>query len=63
VTVSAASVAGSGFSVSGATFPLTLNPTQTATVSVEFNPTVAGSANGTLTITSNSSTNPTAAIP
>jgi hypothetical protein len=63
VTVSAATVAGTGFSVSGASFPLTLNPTQTATLSVEFNPTAAGAATGTLTITSNSSTNPTAAIP
>lgn len=65
VTVSAASVSGTGFSFSGATFPLTLNPTQTATLSVEFNPvaTLLGLVSGTLTITSNSSTNPTAAIP
>jgi hypothetical protein len=64
VTVSAASVSGTGFSVSGATFPLTLNPTQTATLSVEFNPTTAllGLVSGTLTITSNSSTNPTATL-
>ena len=47
VTVSAATVAGTGFSVSGASFPLTLNPTQTATLSVEFNPTAAGAATGT----------------
>jgi predicted phage tail protein len=63
VTVSAATVAGTGFSVSGATFPLTLTPNQTATLSVEFDPTAAGAVTGTLTITSNSSTNPTAAIP
>ena len=62
VTVSAASVSGTGFTVSGATFPLTLNPTQIATLSVEFNPTVAGPASGTLTVTSNSSTNPTATV-
>jgi hypothetical protein len=62
VTVSAASVSGTGFSVSGVTFPVTLNPTQTATLSVEFNPTVAGPISGTLTVTSNSSTNPTATI-
>jgi predicted phage tail protein len=30
---------------------------------VEFNPTVAGPVSGTLTVTSNSSTNPTAAVP
>jgi predicted phage tail protein len=64
VTISAASVSGTGFSVSGATFPLTLNPTQTATLSVEFNPiaTLLGLVSGSLTITSNSSTNPTASI-
>jgi len=55
-------VSGTGFTVSGATFPLTLNPTQIATLSVEFNPTVAGPASGTLTVTSNSSTNPTATV-
>jgi hypothetical protein len=63
VTVTAAGMAGAGFSVSGATFPLTLNPAQTATLSVEFNPTVAGSVSGTLTVTSNSSTSPMAAVP
>jgi hypothetical protein len=62
VTVSAASVSGTGFSISGVTFPVTLNPTQTAILSVEFNPTVAGPESGTLTVTSNSSTNPTATI-
>ncbi len=56
VTVSAATVTGSGFSVSGATFPLTLNPSQTATLSVQFDPTTAVAETGQLTITSNSST-------
>jgi hypothetical protein len=57
VTVSAASVSGAGFSVSDASFPLTLNPNQTATLSVEFNPvaTLLGLVNGSLTIASNSS--------
>ena len=50
VTVSAATVTGTGFTVSGATFPLTLNPNQTATLSVEFDPTAAGAASGSLTI-------------
>jgi len=56
VTVSAATVTGTGFTVSGASFPLTLSPNQTATLSVEFNPTAAGTASGSLTLTSNSST-------
>jgi Abnormal spindle-like microcephaly-assoc'd, ASPM-SPD-2-Hydin len=59
VTVSAASVTGTGFSVSGATFPLTLTPNQTATLNVQFDPTAAGSSTGQLTIKSNSSTNAT----
>jgi predicted phage tail protein len=62
VTVSSATVTGTGFTLSGGTFPLTLNPSQSATLSVQFNPTVAGGATGTLTITSNSSTNPTVNI-
>jgi hypothetical protein len=55
VTVSAATVMGSGFSVSGATFPLTLNPNQTATLTVQFDPGAAGAVTGQLTLTSNSS--------
>jgi fibronectin type 3 domain-containing protein len=39
-----------------------LNPNQTVTLSVEFDPTVAGAATGQLTITSNSSTGSSAAI-
>jgi len=58
VTVSAATVTGSGFTVSGATFPLTLNPNQTATLGVQFYPTVLGAATGTLTVVSTSLTNP-----
>jgi hypothetical protein len=59
VTVSAAAVSGTGFTVSGGPFPITLNPNQTATLSVQFDPTVAGAVTGTLTVTSNSSTGST----
>jgi hypothetical protein len=62
VTVSVAAVIGSGFTLSGAMLPLTLNPNQSATISVQFDPTVAGSASGTLTIVSTSLTNPTTTI-
>jgi fibronectin type 3 domain-containing protein len=48
--------------MSGTTFPVTLNPGQTATLSVQFDPTTAGAVTGQLTITSNSSTNPTATV-
>jgi fibronectin type 3 domain-containing protein len=39
-----------------------LNPGQSATLSLQFDPTVAGAVNGQLTVTSNSSTNGTAVI-
>ena len=62
VTVSLATVIGSGFTISGATFPLALSPSQSATISVQFDPTVTGAASGTLTIVSTSLTNPTVTI-
>jgi hypothetical protein len=62
VTISAAALNGTGFTVSGITFPLTLNPGQAATLTVEFEPTAPGAATGQLTITSNSSTGSSAVI-
>jgi hypothetical protein len=62
VTISAATVAGIGFSVTGATFPLMLNPNQTATLTVQFDPSIAGLATGALTLTSNSSSGTTTLI-
>ena len=62
VTINSATVAGSGFTVSGASFSLTLNPNQPVTLSAQFDPTAAGSVTGTLMIVSTSSTNPTATI-
>jgi len=62
VTISAATVTGAGFTVSGATFPITLSTGQTATLAVQFDPTVAGAASGKLTITSNSSTGSSSVI-
>jgi hypothetical protein len=59
VTVSLVTVSGTGFSVSGATFPLSLNQSQTVTLSVVFDPTISGAATGQLTIVSTSLTNPT----
>ncbi|MGB6689912.1 MAG: choice-of-anchor D domain-containing protein [Terracidiphilus sp.] len=62
VTVSAVSLAGAGFSMSGVTAPITLNPNQTATVEIQFDPTAATTYSGTLTITSNSSTGSSTAV-
>ncbi|MGB6689743.1 MAG: choice-of-anchor D domain-containing protein [Terracidiphilus sp.] len=62
ITISAASVTGAGFTVSGATVPLTLNPGQTATLSVRFSPTATGTATGQLTIASNSTSGSPAVV-
>jgi hypothetical protein len=62
LTISAASVSGAGFTLSGATFPVTLNPGQSVTLSVGFDPAAAGGVTGTLTIRSNASSGSTATI-
>jgi hypothetical protein len=54
--VNSAAVSGTGFSVSGATFPATVNPGQSITVQVQFDPTKAGTYSGQLSIVSNAST-------
>jgi hypothetical protein len=55
VTISAMALTGTGFTVSGATFPATLNPDQTVTLQVQFDPASSGGAAGQLIIISNSS--------
>lgn len=62
VTINSASLTGTGFSMSGVTFPVTLNPGQQVTLNIQFDPTTAGSVTGKLTITSNSSSNSTAQV-
>jgi hypothetical protein len=61
VTVSKASATGSGFSQSGLTLPLTLASGQTASFSATFAPQTAGSASGSIQITSDAS-NPSVAV-
>ena len=55
LTISAASVSGTGFSISGLSYPFTLNAGTTAALTVTFAPTVSGADNATLSITSNAS--------
>ncbi len=62
VVVSAGSVSGTGYTISGVSFPLTLSPGQTATVTVSFAPTAAGLISGSMALTSNSSTGTTSTI-
>jgi Protein of unknown function (DUF1573)/Abnormal spindle-like microcephaly-assoc'd, ASPM-SPD-2-Hydin len=62
VTISQASISGTGFSLSGITAPVTLTAGQSATFSVKFAPQSAASASGNVTITSTAS-NPTLTIP
>jgi hypothetical protein len=62
LTVSAGSVSGTGFTLSGASFPLTLSAGQSTALTIGFDPTVAGATSGTLTLTSNSSTGSTSTV-
>ena len=62
VTVSKVSVTGSGFTISGLTFPVTLNPTIAVKLTVLFTPAAAGTSTGQLTIASNSSSGSTALV-
>ncbi|HJZ65230.1 MAG TPA: choice-of-anchor D domain-containing protein [Candidatus Acidoferrum sp.] len=58
VQISQIGVSGTGYTLSGATVPATLNPSQTLTFSVVFTPTTAGAASGSVTITSNAAGSP-----
>jgi hypothetical protein len=58
LTVSQATLSGTGFATSGLTLPLTLAPGQSTTFSVKYAPSSAGNASGNLAITSSAS-NPT----
>lgn len=55
ITVSAATVSGSGFSLIAGTLPFTVAAGQNQTLSMTFAPQTAGAANGTLAVTSNAS--------
>jgi len=58
VTISQISVSGAGYSLSGASAPVTLGVGQTSTFGVIFDPASAGTLNGTITVTSNASGSP-----
>jgi hypothetical protein len=55
LTISNAVTTGSGFTLSGLSLPLTLNPGQSTSFPLKFAPAAAGNASGTLTVTSDGS--------
>jgi hypothetical protein len=55
VKIKSGKLSGSGFKMSGATFPVTLKPDLALTLDITFHPVVTGAAAGRLTIESNSS--------
>jgi Domain of unknown function (DUF4082)/Abnormal spindle-like microcephaly-assoc'd, ASPM-SPD-2-Hydin len=61
-TVSSASITGVGFALIGGSFPMTLQPNQSTSLQVQFKPTAAGAAIGTLAISSNSSSGGAASV-
>ena len=56
VTVSGATLSGLGFTLSGVTFPVTLNPGQSVSLGLVFVPTAVGIVSGQLTLSSNATT-------
>jgi hypothetical protein len=60
VSVSALSVSGTGFSVTGISLPVTLTAAQTATFNVVFTPASAGNSVGSITVVSTATTAPAA---
>jgi Abnormal spindle-like microcephaly-assoc'd, ASPM-SPD-2-Hydin len=62
VTVNTAALTGTGFSNSGTSFPVVLNPDQSVTLELQFDPTAETAATGQLTIKSDSTTGSTTQI-
>ena len=58
VQISGITESGAGFALSGAGTPVTLNPNQSLTFNVSFNPSAAGAENASVTVTSNASGSP-----
>ena len=58
VTISSVAVTGAGFSASGVSAGTVLTSSQSATLSIAFAPSVAGSVSGSVTVTSNATNSP-----
>ncbi len=62
VIVNSATITGAGFTLIGGSFPVTINPNQTLTLQLQFDPTTAGALTGQITIKSNSTTGNSAVV-
>jgi hypothetical protein len=58
LTVSQLSVTGSGYSTGSVTLPITINPGQASTFNIQYLPTAAGSATGSVSIVSSAPNSP-----
>jgi hypothetical protein len=58
VTISQLTLSGAGYSVAGGSTPVTLTPSQSLTLTVQFAPPVAGIVNGGISIVSNATGSP-----
>jgi hypothetical protein len=58
VTISQITKSGAAFLLAGASTPLVLSPSQVTTITVHFNPTVAGNATGNVTVSSDAAGSP-----
>ncbi len=62
VTINSGVTTGTGFTIVAQTFPVTLNPSQSLTLQLQFDPAATGAVNGQLTISSNSTMGGTAVV-
>jgi len=58
VAISQIALSGAGYTMTGGSAPVTLTPSQSVTLSVQFSPTAAGSVNGSISIVSNANGSP-----
>jgi hypothetical protein len=58
VSISQINLTGAGYTMTGGSAPVTLTPSQTITLSVQFGPGVAGAVNGNISIVSNAGGSP-----
>jgi len=58
VSISQITFSGAGYSMTGGSAPVTLSPSQNLTLTIQFNPTAAGTVNGSISIASNATGSP-----